>query len=238
MTAFGTEHFCMLIATIFFLTLTCVLIRKMSTRMQNAAFILAAILCAGGIFYRYAMGLSFESELSLKTLALQMLQVCNFNFILVFLMLIPKMELARQYSIYFSMFAAMTTFVSISKSWANLEWYSPTVLNSWLNHLFAVALPLWMIASGRTKPKKRYILPVSICVFAYFTAVYAISELLIRQGIITEATSFSFIYKTDGVGIFDFLYSIIPHPYLYLLPLFPFMLAFFYAWAKIFEKSK
>lgn len=237
MTAFGKEHIVMLLATVIFLISTCIAVRKMNYRWQNVTFGIAAVFCAGGIFYRYALGLSFNNGINLKTLALQMLQVCNFNFILVFLMLIPKMEIARQYSVYFSMFAAMTTFVSVSPSWANYDWYSPTVLNSWLNHLFAVALPLWMLSSGRLKPQKKYILPVAVCVFVYFTAVYLCSEVLIFNGVITQANSYSFIYNTDQIPLFVFLQNLIPYPYFYLYPLFPFMIGFFWILSKLFKKK-
>lgn len=236
MQAFGKEHLCLLISSVIFLVITCIIVHKMSHKSQNIMFIIGAIICAGGIFYRYAMGLKINGGINLQTFALQMLQVCNFNFILVILMLFPKCEIARQYSIYFSMFAAATTFISIPKSWANYDWYSQTIINSWINHLFAVALPLWMVCAKRLYPQKKYIIPVSICVFCYFTFVYICSHFLINNNIITEKNSYSFIYNTDEIKLFEFLYNLIPYPYFYLLPLFPFMILFFYVLEKIFNK--
>ena len=62
------------------------------------------------------------SNLRFDTLAMQMLQVCNFNFILMPLMLFKKNEFARQYSVFFSMFAASTAHTSVSSSFVNLNW--------------------------------------------------------------------------------------------------------------------
>ena len=196
--------------------------------------VIGALLCAGGIFFRYGMGLSFEGGFTWKTLGMEMLQVCNFNFILVLLMLIPKFELARQYSIFFSMFAASTTLVSLQSNWATMNWYDLTIMNSLINHVFIIAVPLWMLAARRLKPRKEYIWTVAGSVFIYMTVVAIIVTVLMNNGIITEKPPhYSFIYDTYGIEVLDFLYWIIPYPYFYLYPLGPLMVAFFYflAWA-------
>ena len=172
MTMLSTEHICFFLATIAFLVLTSFAVSKMPKLWQNVMFIIAAVLCMGGIFYRYAMGMSFNNGINLKSLAIQMMQVCNFNFILVILMFIPRFEIARQYSIMFSVFAACTTFVGLPSEWAEHNWYDITILNFWLNHVFAVALPIWMFAARRLKPKKEYAFKITICVVAYFTVSF------------------------------------------------------------------
>lgn len=238
MPVWSLTHFIFLAVTIIFLVSTMFLVSKLNKLGQNIMFIVGAVICAGGIFFRYGMGLTLDGRISLKTLLMQMLQVCNFNFILVILMLIPKLELARQYSFFFSMFAAATTFVSVSPSFANLEWYNISLINSWLNHTFAVALPLWMFASKRLKPQKKYVLPVIGLIFLYFTIVYIISEVLMSKGIITVATSFSFIYDTMKVWLFDLCYSIIPFPYFYLYPILPMLYGFFLGLTRIFKNRE
>ena len=172
----GSTHLIFLAVTLLFLGLTSWAVRKMPKKWQTAMFALAALLCAAGIFFRFAMGLSFSGDIRLKPLLLQMMQVCNFNFLLLPLCLIPKCKLLRQYAILFSMVAASTTLFSPSGEWANLPWNDVSILNSWLNHTFAVACPLWMMASGREIPVRKYVLPVAICVVGYFTAEYAVSE--------------------------------------------------------------
>ena len=174
MKSFSQEHFLLLFATVAFVAVTMFAASRLPRKWQNVLFAVGAALCALGVFWRYAVGLpSFDkgetwaqyvSELpkllgglKWETVAIQMLQVCNFNMVLVILMLVPKFELARQYSFMFSMFAAATVMLSIPSRFADDLWYYPDFLNFWLNHVFAIALPLWMMAAGRLKPQKKYI---------------------------------------------------------------------------------
>lgn len=234
---FDSTHLIFLAVTISFLALSMWGVSKMSKKWQNALIVCAVVVCSGGIFYRYALGLSFEKGLSVQIL-IQMLQVCNFNFILLPLMLIPKCELARQYSFMFSMFAASTALISVSKSFANVSWDNPELMNYWLNHVFAIACPLWMLSARRIKPQKKYVLPVLICVFVYFTAVYGFCELLRANGIIAPDKSFSYIYDTMGFLPLDWLYNLIGVPYFYLYPLIPLAYGFFYLQAHLFRNYK
>lgn len=238
MVMFDTTHICFLLITIAFLTLSTLAVSRMSALWQNVMFFLAAFLCAGGIFFRYGMNLSFDGGFDFKTLATQMMQVCNFNFILVILMLIPGCELARQYAVFFSAAAACTTFVSISGTWANHNWYDLTVINSWCNHVFAVALPLWMVAARRLKPKKYYIWQVMGLVFIYFTVSYIVCSILIGAGVLPAGTSFSFLFETGKIGLLDMLWSLIPVPYFYLYPLMLLLFGFFWVWARLFRDYK
>ena len=239
MKQFSTTHFIFLAVVVVFYVVSMWIISKLNRKWQNVAFVLCALLCAGGIFYRYGMGLSLEGGITWSTLAKEMLQVCNFNFILVLLMLIPKFEFARQYAVFFSMFAASTTLVSLSSSWKNLEWYDIQIMNSLINHVLIIALPLWMVAARRLKPRKEYIWKVSLGVFVYMTAVAIIVTALMKNGVLTEPNPhYSFIYDTYGVGALEMLWKLIPYPYFYLLPLAPFMVGFFYLLAWAFRKYK
>lgn len=199
-------------------------------------FVIAAVLGSGGIFFRYAMNLSFGGELHLDTLFVQTLQVCNFNFILLPLMLIPKFELARQYSIYFSMFAACTTLFSIPKSYASYEWNDPALLNFWFNHVFAIALPIWMLAAGRLIPQRKYIPHVSLAVFCYFTSVYAIGSVMMALQMNTFGCSMSYVFDPKGMPLITQFYELIGGPYVHLLPLIPLLIGFFYLWSIPFNR--
>ena len=153
-------------------------------------------------------------------------------------MLVPKFELARQYSVMFSMLCAATPFFSPPAAWAGLPWYDLQILNSWLNHACAVSLPLFMLAARRLKPQKEYALPVTIAVFFYFTAVAIISYPLIDFGILTAETSFSYVFKQDGILIFKLLYRLIPYPYFYLYPLLPVLYLFFRLFARAMRRYR
>lgn len=237
MKTFSTEHICLLVATIIFLALSSFIVYKIkNAKVQYALFIIAAVIGSGGIFYRYAMNMSFDDGLHLYVLFVQVLQVCNFNFVLLPLMLVPKFEIARQYSIYFAMFAACTTLFSIPKSYSTYAWNDPVLLNFWFNHVFAVALPLWMFAAGKLKPQRKYILPVAGCVFGYFTLVYAISSVLPLLDLPTYGCSFSYVHDPKGMPLLTQVYSLIKIPYVYLLPLIPLMVGFFYLFSLPFNR--
>lgn len=227
MTVGSPSHIILFLITAAFMALSSIAVSKMPRRWQDVMIVISVLICSGCLFYRFAMGLSWEGGITLEPLLLQQLQVCNFNFILLPLMLVPRFKILRQYSFYFSMFAASTTLFALNSRWGGLPWYAPTVFNSWLYHSFAIICPLWMFASGRLRPERKYILPVSGCVFGYFTAVYIISEVLIKAGIITEETSFSYIYNTDGIPILDTFHKWIDVPYFHLYPAFVIVVAFF-----------
>lgn len=237
MTLLSLTHIVMLLATVAFITVFAIVIRRLPKRVQTVIFACAAAACSLGIFYRYAMGLSFTGGIDLRPLLRQMLQVCNFNFVLIPLLLIPRGKLVGQYVVYFSMFAAATALLSPSSTWRELAWYSPTILNSWINHTLIVAIPIWMLATGRLRPDRKYVLPVTGCVVIYYTVAYGISELMIANGLMTVATSHSFIYDPGGVGILELFYKLIPHPYFYLYPLVPLLALFFFAFSLCFTGS-
>ena len=227
MTVGSPQHIILFLATAAFTVFSCIAVAKMPRKWQNIMIVASVLTCMGAIFYRFAMGLSLEGKLNIKNLLMEQMQVCNFNFILLPLMLIPKFKLARQYSIYFSMFAASTTLVALNNAWGGANWYEPIVFNSWLYHSLAIICPLWMFAAGRLRPERKYILPVSGCVFGYFTLVYAISEILKSAGIMAENKSYSYIYNTDGIPILSTFHKWINVPYWHLIPAFFIVVAFF-----------
>lgn len=235
MTILSLTHIIFLIITILVITLLIIITRRVNPKTQNIIFIIITILGSLGIFYRHAMNLSFKEGINITALLIQLLQVCNFNFILLPLMLIPKLELARQYSVFFSMFAAMSTFIDVPLEFRDYNWYDPVIINSWLNHLCSVLLPILMIASRRLKPNKKYVFKVTITVIVYFTMVYVISELLKQQSIIPQDKNYSFVYHGKGIPVLDISYKLIPIAYLYLYPILPFMMGFFYILSKIFD---
>ena len=237
MTVGSAQHIILFLATAVFAILSSLAVAKMPRKWQNTMIAIAAFVSVSAIFYRYAMGLSWEGGIDVQSLLIQQLQVCNFNFILLPLMLVPKFKLVRQYGFFFSMFAASTTLVALSSSWAGLPWYTPTVLNSWIYHSFAIICPLWMFATGGLRPERKYVLPVSGCVFGYFTLVYGICEILKGEGIIAAEQSFSYIYNADGIPLLSIFYNWIGLPYFHLVPSFILAIAFFYLLSIPFTRS-
>ena len=235
---FSTEHIILLVCTIIFLVASCYGVSKLKKKAQNVVFIVTAVLGSGGLFFRYAMGMKLTFDFKFDTLFIQTLQVCNFNFILLPLMLIKRFELARQYSIFFSMIAASTVMLSIPGSYQNNNWYDITVLNFWFNHVFAVALPLYMLSSGRYKPNIRYIIPVTVCVVAYFVSVYFITAILWNKGLLSKNTSFSYVYDPKGMLLLTQFYNLFgQRPLVHLFPVIPIIMGIFYLFTLPFTKK-
>ena len=228
MADFSKEHITFLILTIIFMVGSCYAVSRMSRKWQNVMFVIAAVCGSCGIFFRYAMGLHFYWEWHIDELLVQTLQVCNFNFFLLPLMLIPALEIARQYSIYFAMFAACTTLFSLPNSYAAMEWNDPALINFWFNHVFAIALPLWMLSAGVLRPQRKYIGKVTIAVISYFTLVYIISTLLIEFCPKKFGCSYSYVHDPKGMPILTQLYDLIGKPFVYLIPMIVMMVGFFY----------
>lgn len=237
MTTGSPYHISLFLFTVAFMALSTLGVSRLPRKWQDAAFVVAAVLGSGGVFFRYAMNCSFTDGLQLDTLLIQLLQVCNFNFVLLPLMLIPKCEIARQYSVFFSMFAACTTMFSIPSSLSGYEWHHPIVLNFWFNHVFAIALPIWMIAAKRLRPDRKYIPLVSGCVFGYFTLVYLLTEALMALGVLAPGSSFSYVHDPKGMPLLTQLYELIGLPYVHLLPIFPILIGFFYLWSMPYTRS-
>ena len=83
------------------------------------------------------------------------------------------------------------------------------------------------------KIKKAFTITELVIVIAYFTVVAGVSFLLISRGVITAENSFSFVFSTDGIPVFEFLYKLIPAPYFYLYPLLPVLALYFYLLARL-----
>ena len=228
---FDGTHITFLAITVLFLACTMWAVSKMSYKGQNRMFNLAAIMCCASLFFRFPMQNSFTKGLKMEALFESWLQVCNFNFVLLPLMLLPKLEIARQYSIFFALPSAISGIIGCS--FENNNWYDAEVMSYWLYHIFAIAMPLWMLAARRLKPQKKYVLKSGLCVFGYFTVVAIILAILVNTGVFPRDIGYSFIYNTSGIAVFEWLYTLIPVPYFYLYPVFPVVVLLFYfvAWA-------
>lgn len=62
MQRYGLIHIAAVALTVLFLTLACLLIRKLNRKAQNAVFAVVAFVCSAGIFFRYAMAMKFDGK--------------------------------------------------------------------------------------------------------------------------------------------------------------------------------
>lgn len=234
MTLFGLPHIMMIIATIIIIIVLMIVIAHLPRKWQNFMIYGAVIVCMAGIIFLHLT--HYGTTFDIVNLLTQMLQVCNFNLILLPLCLIKKNELGRQYLVYFSMFAAMSTFVAYPSDVQNSMWYSVVTLTFWLNHALIVAVPLMMIASRRLKPKKEYIWKVVLCLIGYFLMAFLGNLILNDFSFENISYNLSYTMGPSTIMILIPLWNLIPIPFVYLLPLLPIFVLLFYLFAYLFRK--
>lgn len=229
----GIAHILMIVASIIIGIILFLAIKHSSEKIQNVIIYTLVGICTSGIFFLHAT--KYGTTLDLKNLLIQMFQVCNFNFILLPLCLFKKNELARQYLFFFSMPMALSTFVSYPSDVENSMWYSIVCLTFWINHFLIALMPILMIASKRFKPRKEYVSKVVICVFIYFLVAF-IANYTLNGFAIEGAHNHSYTMGPDGIMLLEPLYKLIQVPFIYLFPVAPVLLLFYWIITKIFTK--
>ena len=155
-----------------------------------------------------------------------------FNFILLFLCIFKRNELARQYLLLFSMPMALSTFVSYPGDVEGAMWYSVVCLTFWINHFLIVLIPLLMVAARKLKPRKEYILKVITCIFAYF-AIAFVGNYVLNGFSIDGDHNHSYTMGAGSIMLLKPIYELIPIPFVYLLPLVPPLLLIYWGIAKL-----
>lgn len=215
MTIGGLAHILMIVASLIISIAFVIIIKFVGRKAQDIIIYVLTAICVSGIFYLH--GTRYLTTFDLKNLATQMLQVCNFNFILLPLCLFKRFEVARQYLFYFSMPMALSTFVSYPSDVANSMWYSNVCLTFWINHFLIALIPILMIATGRFKPRTDYVWKVAICVFMYFGIAF-IGNYILNGFEIYGSHNHSYTMGADGIMLLIPLFKLIPIPFVYLLP--------------------
>ena len=232
MTIGGTPHILMVLSSIVIGTILFFIIKHSKEKVQNIIIYTLTGICVLGIFYLH--GTRYLTELDLKNLLIQMLQVCNFNLILLIVCLFKRNELARQYLFFFSMPMALSTFVSYPSDVEGSMWYSKICLTFWINHFLIVLIPILMIATKRFKPRIEYIFKVVICVFVYFLIAF-VGNFILNGWSIEGPHDHSYTMGPGGIMLLVPLYKLIPVPFIYLLPLVPILLIVYFGVARLFK---
>ena len=235
MTIGGLPHILMLIASIILSVILIFVVVKVKEKVQNIIITTIGLIAVFGIFFLH--GTHYFTELDFYNLGKQMFQVCNFNFILIPLAFFKRNELARQYLFYFSMPAALSTFVTYPSDVENSMWYSMVTITFWVNHLFIALTPILMVASKRFKPHISYVPKVAVCMMLYFGAAF-LANFAINGWSVTGGSNLSYTMSSGSIMILKPLFKLIPIPYVYLLPILPVIVLIYYLIALAFKKYK
>ena len=231
MTIGGTAHMTMILASIIIGIVLYIVVKLSNEKVQNGIIYTTMGICVFGIFFLH--GTRYFTTFDLKNLLIQMLQVCNFNFILLLLCLFRRNELARQYLFFFSMPMALSTFVSYPGDVEKAMWYSKVCLTFWVNHFLIALIPILMIATKRFKPRIDYVPKVILCILIYFLAAFVGNFVLNGLAIYGEHNH-SYTMGADGILLLKPLYKLIPIPFVYLLPIVPVLFLVYFVVAKWF----
>lgn len=235
MTIGGSAHILMVIASIVLSVILIVIVAKSNEKIQNLVITIVGLIAVVGIFFLH--GTHYFTELDFFNLGKQMFQVCNFNFILIPIALFKRNELARQYLFYFSMPAALSTFVTYPSDVENSMWYSLITVTFWVNHLFIALTPILLVASKRFKPHIKYVPKVVICIMLYFLAAF-FANFALNGWSVSGGSNLSYTMDAGSIMILQPLFKLIPIPYIYLLPLVPAIIVIYYLVAFAFKKYK
>lgn len=235
MTLGGTAHILMILVSIVIGTFLFCVVKYSKERVQNVIIYAAIGVCVFGIFFLH--GTRYFTTLDLKNLLIQMLQVCNFNFILLPLCLFKKNELARQYLFFFSMPMALSTFVSYPSDIEESMWYSIKCLTFWSNHFLIALTPCLMLATRKFKPRKEYVPKVVLCVFIYFLTAF-VGNYILNGFSIEGPHNHSYTMESGAIMLLKPIYKLIPIPFVYLFPIAPVLLLFYWIVTKLFENYK
>ena len=235
MTIGGTAHILMIIFSIVLSVILFIFVVKSNEKIQNWIITSIGIITVFGIFFLH--GTHYFTELDFYNLGKQMFQVCNFNLILIPIALFKKNELARQYLFFFSMPAALSTFVTYPSDVSSSMWFSHITLTFWINHLFIALVPILMVASKRFKPHINYIPKVLVCMAIYFGLAF-LANYAFNGWSISGDSNLSYTMGSGSIMILKPLFKLIPIPYVYLLTLLPAIAILFYLVALAFKKYK
>lgn len=233
MTIGGLPHILMIIASVLIGTGLFFLVKYSKEKTQNIIIYTLTFVCVFGIFFLHAT--NYFRKFDIAKLMIEMLQVCNFNFILLPLCLFKRNELARQYLFFFSMPMALSTFVSYPGDIEGSMWYSVECLTFWVNHFLIALIPILMVATRRFKPRKEYVWKVVVCIFAYFLIAF-IGNYILNGFSITGPHNHSYTMDGGSIMILQPIFEIIPVPFVYLWPILPVLYLIYIGVAKLFHK--
>ena len=233
MTIGGVAHISWIVASLILSVVLILVVAKTSSKVQTFIITTIGLTAVAGIFFLH--GTHYFTKLDFLNLCKQMFQVCNFNFILIPLAMFKRNELARQYLFYFSMPAALSTFVAYPSDVEGSMWYSLITITFWINHLFIALTPILLVASKRFKPRINYVPKIILCIMLYFGAAF-IANFALNGWSVTGNSNLSYTMESGSIMILQPLFNLIPIPYIYLLPIVPVLLLIYYLVAIAFKK--
>ena len=215
------------IVTAFFvglLTAATLIMRNKSDRAKRIVISSAAILTLiGFIAYKYFLsidtaydaitaskgGFNWWGELPL--------QLCNINMLLIPVAVMFDLQMLMSFCFFVGSLGAIMAIAMPGMGFDNYSIFLPRMLGFFGTHYMIVIMAIAIVTFGLYRPKFRDLPKTCIVIFVISFCVFLINLLLIGTGLHPDANYF-FSMNPEGNPLLELFHSIIPLPFLYLLP--------------------
>ena len=199
------------------------LLRKRRALTQRIVLFLLSLVGPAAIVYNLVM---WHSPLEYLPLHL-----CSFSALLIPFFLLTKNQTVGNALPVFALGALCALLLNHGMamvdvpSWVFFFFYVP--------HMMEFLIPLLALSFGLIQTKKRYVFTTMLFFFVFYTMDFFVNLALNRYFVAADLRDWSgallrvnymFSISPDGNPVLEFLWKLIPHQYVYLLPLFPVIL--------------
>ena len=221
---FNACFFVCFAAFLLLLTVTAVALRGKSERTKQAVLIGACLVTLLGFFaYKYA--LSVDADYDRLTASMGgfnwwgelPLHLCNINMILVPIAVSRKNRALMSFCFFVGPLGALMALVMPGNGFDGFSIFLPRMLGYFGTHFMVVIECLAVAAFGFYRPTFRDLPKTLLAILLVSFGVFCINLLLRFTGLHPKANYF-YSVETEGNPILELFYSVIPFPYLYLLP--------------------
>ena len=165
------------------------------------------------------------------------LHLCNINMILIPAAVLKRNRTLMSFCFFVGPIGAAMALIMPGPEFSNAPFYLPRMLGFYGTHFMIVIEALSLGTLGFYVPKKEDI-PKTIAAFpAIGFAVFLFNVLLRSTGLYDRANYF-YTMETEGNGLLEIFWKLIPVPFLYLLPSVAILAAYMYAVTFLYERMK
>ncbi|HAR57320.1 MAG TPA: hypothetical protein DCR62_01005 [Acholeplasmatales bacterium] len=238
---FSYQHILLLLIDVIYIFLLIFLLRKKSNQLKRKILLGLTIACclifAGRMFFGWEQSRIFNNGSKVTLLPIEL---CNINIIITLIALVINKKFLNNYMYYVTMIGGLIPLLvfpdcHMITQGNNLFHYM--FLDFWFIHTNLVAIPIAMIAWGFFQPEKKQIPKVILTLVGIYLFAF-LSSIILRNFDSFQTANYMYSLRHNNLPILKQLYSIIPIPFVYGLPLALPISILFYLMALPFELKK
>ena len=205
--------------------------RKPDSFKRKAYIIICTITVISFFLYKYALSADTEyHEIARSTGGFNWwkelpLHLCNINMLLMPLAVYTRKRPLLSFCFFVAPLGAMMALLMPSIGFSGYSVLLPRMLGYYGTHIMIVLESLALYTLGFYEPEYKDIPKTVILMLPISLTVFAINLALIASGACSDPNYF-YIMDPEGNAILELFHSMIPLPYLYLLPCYPILFAY------------